>query len=110
MRTGNNMKLEWANKELAAFNTMPKYNYIPEAEVAPQNLKVSASIPDADDIYYDAQEIDKKAMLEWLSGRVAKWWEPDDVLFVDELPHTATGKLNKLALREQYKDYSFPDV
>jgi fatty-acyl-CoA synthase len=56
------------------------------------------------------QEIDKKAMLEWLSGRVAKWWEPDDVLFVDELPHTATGKLNKLALREQYKDYSFPDV
>ena len=55
------------------------------------------------------QDIDKKAMLEWLSGRVAKWSVPDDVVFVDELPHTATGKLNKLALREQFKDYTFPD-
>jgi len=61
VRTGNNVKLEWANKELAALNTMPKYNYIIEAEVAPQNLKVSASIPDADDIYYDALELDKNA-------------------------------------------------
>ena len=60
-RTGNNMKLEWANKELAALNTMPKYNYIIEAEVTPQNLKPSASIPEADDIYYDALEIDKNA-------------------------------------------------
>ena len=61
MRTGNNMKLEWAQKELAALNTMPKYNYIIEANVAPQNLKVSASIPEADDMYYEAEEIDKEA-------------------------------------------------
>ena len=61
MRTGNNMKLEWAQKELAALNSMPKYNYIIEANVAPQNLKVSASIPEADDLYYEAQEIDKQA-------------------------------------------------
>ena len=61
VRTGNNMKLEWANKELAALNTMPKYYYIVEANVATPDLKVSASIPDADDIYYDAQEIDKNA-------------------------------------------------
>ena len=61
MRTGNNMKLEWAQKELAALNTMPKYNYIIEANVAPQNLKVSASIPEADDLYYEAEEIDKEA-------------------------------------------------
>ncbi len=61
VRTGNNMKLEWAKKELAALNTMPKYNYIIEANVAPANLKVTASIPDADDLYYDALEIDKKA-------------------------------------------------
>jgi tetratricopeptide (TPR) repeat protein len=61
VRTGNNVKLEWANKELAALNTMPKYNYIIEAEVALPNLKISASIPEADDIYYEAQEIDKKA-------------------------------------------------
>jgi len=60
-RTGNNMKLEWAKKELAAFNTMPKYNYIIQAIEAPANLKVSASIPDADDLYYDAEQIDKDA-------------------------------------------------
>ena len=61
VRTGNNRKLEWANKELTALNTMPKYNYIIEAEVAPANLKGSASIPDADDLYYDAQQLDKDA-------------------------------------------------
>ena len=60
-RTGNNMKLEWAKKELAALNTMPKYHYIIEANVAPPDLKVSASIPDADDIYYEAQQLDKDA-------------------------------------------------
>lgn len=60
-RTGNNMKLEWAKKELAALNTMPKYNYIIEAIVASANLKVSDSIPDADDLYYDAQQLDKDA-------------------------------------------------
>jgi tetratricopeptide (TPR) repeat protein len=61
MRTGNNMKLEWAQKELVAFDTMPKYNYIIEPEVAPANLKVSASIPAADDLYYEAEEMDKEA-------------------------------------------------
>ena len=40
-----------------------------------------------------------------LSGHVAKWWLPDEILFVDSLPHTATGKLLKTALREQYRDY-----
>ena len=39
------------------------------------------------------------------SNHVAKWWLPDEILFVDSLPHTATGKLLKTALREQYRDY-----
>ena len=60
-RSGNNMKYEWAQKELDAFNTMPKYNYIIEPEVAPQNLKPIASIPAADDLYYEAEDMDKKA-------------------------------------------------
>jgi tetratricopeptide (TPR) repeat protein len=55
------MKLEWAKKELAALNTSPKYHYIIEANIAPANLKVSASIPDADDLYYDALRLDKDA-------------------------------------------------
>jgi fatty-acyl-CoA synthase len=40
-----------------------------------------------------------------LAGHVAKWWLPDEILFVDSLPHTATGKLLKTALRDQYQDY-----
>ncbi len=40
-----------------------------------------------------------------LAGQVAKWWLPDAVLFVDDLPHTATGKLLKTALRERYKNF-----
>lgn len=40
-----------------------------------------------------------------LAGHVAKWWLPDEILFVDDLPHTATGKLLKTALREQFKGY-----
>jgi len=45
-------------------------------------------------------------LLDFMTGRVANWWLPDDVVFIDELPHTATGKLLKTALREQYRDYS----
>jgi fatty-acyl-CoA synthase len=40
-----------------------------------------------------------------LAAHVAKWWLPDEILFVDSLPHTATGKLLKTALREQYRTY-----
>ena len=44
----------------------------------------------------------KDSILEFLSSRVAKWWLPDDVVFVDSLPHTATGKLLKTELRARY--------
>ena len=47
-------------------------------------------------------------VLSFLSGKVAKWWVPDDVVFVDELPHTATGKVSKVRLRERFKDYRLP--
>ncbi|KRB82527.1 long-chain fatty acid--CoA ligase [Sphingomonas sp. Root710] len=47
---------------------------------------------------------------EALASRVAKWWLPDEILFVDELPHTGTGKLLKTELRERYKDYKLPGV
>jgi fatty-acyl-CoA synthase len=45
---------------------------------------------------------------EFLVDKLHKMARPDDVVFIDELPHTATGKINKLALREAYKDYEFP--
>ena len=51
------------------------------------------------------QEISKDELLRFYEGKIAKWWMPDDVVFVNELPHTATGKLSKLTLRQQLKDY-----
>jgi len=46
-------------------------------------------------------------LIGFFEGKIAKWWTPDDVAFVDELPHTATGKLQKLKLREMFKDYQW---
>jgi 3-(methylthio)propionyl---CoA ligase len=45
--------------------------------------------------------LDQETLLAWFSGKVAKWWIPDEVLFVDELPLTATGKLDKRELRRR---------
>jgi fatty-acyl-CoA synthase len=53
-------------------------------------------------------QITKQEILEFLEGRVAKWWLPDDVVFIDAVPKTSVGKFNKRALREQFKDYSLP--
>ena len=51
------------------------------------------------------EECDKDSVLDYLSDKVAKWWLPDDVIFLDELPHGATGKLLKTGLREDYKNH-----
>ena len=51
------------------------------------------------------QEVTKAELLKFYEGKIAKWWMPDDVVFVSDLPHTATGKLSKLTLRQQMKDY-----
>ena len=56
----------------------------------------------------EGAELSREDMLAWFDGKVASWWIPEDCLFVDELPHTATGKLSKKDLRVQYKDYQFP--
>ena len=48
-------------------------------------------------------------ILDFLDGKIAKWWMPDDVIFVEELPKTGTGKIQKARLREQLKDYVLPD-
>ena len=56
----------------------------------------------------DGQDLTAAEMLAWFDGKIAKWWTPEAVEFVDELPHTATGKLQKVTLRQMFKDYSFP--
>jgi fatty-acyl-CoA synthase len=52
----------------------------------------------------------REELLAFYDGKVARWWVPDDVVFVDQLPHTATGKLQKTKLREQYRDHRWPKV
>jgi hypothetical protein len=54
------------------------------------------------------QEVTREDLLGYLAGRVAKWWLPDDVVFVEEVPHTATGKLLKTRLREMFSGYQLP--
>ena len=56
----------------------------------------------------DAQDLSAEEMLAWFDGKIAKWWTPEAVEFIDELPHTATGKVQKVKLREIYKDFAFP--
>ena len=47
-------------------------------------------------------------IIEFLDGRVAKWWLPDDVVFIDEVPKTSVGKFSKKTLRDTYADYVLP--
>jgi len=47
----------------------------------------------------------KETIYDFLADKVAKWWLPDDIIFVDQLPHTATGKLQKRTLRDEYWHY-----
>ena len=52
--------------------------------------------------------LDRETLLDFLPPGVARWWLPDDVLFLPEMPMTATGKIHKLTLREQFRDYKLP--
>jgi acyl-CoA synthetase (AMP-forming)/AMP-acid ligase II len=47
-------------------------------------------------------------LLDYMRPHIARWWMPDDVVMVDAIPHTATGKILKTALREQFRDYRLP--
>ncbi len=57
----------------------------------------------------DGADVDKDELLAFFRGKVADWWIPNDVVFVDELPHTATGKVKKIELRRQFADYALPE-
>jgi len=60
-RIGNNMKVNWAKDELSALDSIPQYKYIIDAEAAGANLRASTSIPEADEIYQDALDLQKEA-------------------------------------------------
>jgi fatty-acyl-CoA synthase len=56
------------------------------------------------------QSATRDDILNYMDGKIAKWWMPDEVVFVDGIPHTATGKILKTALRDQFRDYRFPNA
>jgi fatty-acyl-CoA synthase len=58
----------------------------------------------------EGQTASKDELLGFLDGKIAKWWLPDDVAFVSEIPHTATGKILKTELRERFKNYVLPSA
>ena len=53
-------------------------------------------------------EVTREALIAFFDGKIAKWWTPDDVVFVDAIPLGATGKMQKIKLREQFKDHVLP--
>ncbi|MDZ7733754.1 MAG: AMP-binding protein [Acidimicrobiia bacterium] len=53
----------------------------------------------------EGEDVSKEAILEFLDGRVAKWWLPDDVLFIEEVPKTSVGKFSKKDLRDRFGDH-----
>jgi fatty-acyl-CoA synthase len=58
----------------------------------------------------DGGQVTESEIREHLAAKVAKWWLPDAIEFVDELPHTGSGKISKKDLREQFRDYRFADA
>jgi len=56
----------------------------------------------------EGSSVEGAEILKFMEGKIASWWMPDDVTFVDEIPHTATGKIQKLVLREQFAGYKLP--
>jgi fatty-acyl-CoA synthase len=56
------------------------------------------------------QQVSREELLAHFSGKVAKWWLPDDVVFAEALPVGGTGKIQKNKLRELYRDYKLPTV
>jgi fatty-acyl-CoA synthase len=56
------------------------------------------------------QTASKDEILSFMHDKIPKWWMPDDVAFVDEIPHTATGKIQKTVLRERFRDHRLPTV
>ena len=54
--------------------------------------------------------LEREEILRFFEGKIAKWWMPDDVVFVEEIPHTATGKIQKTTLRDQFAQYKLPSA
>lgn len=97
---------EWISS-IALENTAVDHPLVAEAAVIGRPHPKWSERPLLIVVPVTGSQISREEMLAWYEGKVAPWWIPDDVVFLAELPHTATGKLKKTALREQFADYVF---
>jgi fatty-acyl-CoA synthase len=73
---------------------------VPHPKWDERPLLIVVRRPDAD--------VTKGEVMKFLEGKIAKWWMPDDVQFIDAIPHGATGKILKTTLRKQFEGYRLP--
>ncbi|MHC4158682.1 MAG: tetratricopeptide repeat protein [Planctomycetota bacterium] len=110
-KTGNNMKLTWSERELAALDAVPQYNYIVEAGVAGPDLKATTAIPDADYMYSDALTIEEGADWLLIIKDEDKLREALDKYNQLIRKHPSSDKIDDAAYRaagiyEHFKDYT----
>ena len=56
----------------------------------------------------EGESATREEFLSYLDGKIARWWMPDDVVFVDDIPLGATGKIDKKVIRQRFADYVLP--
>jgi fatty-acyl-CoA synthase len=94
---------EWISS-LDLENTLMAHPDVAEATVVGLKHEKWQERPAAFVVARPGADVDEAALLEWLRSRVAKWWLPDRVVFVEEIPKTGTGKFDKKVVRDQYSD------
>ena len=90
-----------------------RYDFGPEHPFTPARLEMLLDLLAALGVAQTPEagpQATREEILKYMDGKIAKWWMPDDVAFVEGIPHTATGKILKTALRDQFKDYRFPNA
>ena len=110
-RTGNNMKLHWANEELTALDLIPQYKYIIVAETLESNLRASTSIPEADGLYYDALKLERESTVLLIGKNNDKLREALDKYDRLIRAYPSSDKIDDAAFNagviyEYFKDYS----
>jgi tetratricopeptide (TPR) repeat protein len=110
-KTGNNMKLNWAKKELMALESIPQYKYIIEAEVLESNLRASTSIPEADNMYQDALRLEDEARVLLIGKNEEKLREALDIYNRLIRNYPTSDKIDDAAFNagviyEDFQDYS----
>ncbi len=91
-------------------NELMAHPQVAEAAVIGVPHKKWGERPLACVVVKEGEEVSEKELLDFLEPRVAKWWLPEAVVFIDEVPKTSVGKFSKKDLRERFADYVFPDT